>query len=258
MANHLLIIPGFGMSDNNFSETIAGFTVSRLPAKWSCGKFEDVVDGIAGQIVEYERNLKTTQPNDKLVIYGFSLGADILMEIVRSEKLPVCPDTVLVLADPNINLNTCLVTHLATLSNTFSVFEKAVNDKTEELNLSKEERADWAQYLCWLKENGADADWQPYRQIAGEIIETVDLRFKGFLKTLNRLSGSRNAGKQQVVIAFSGKSSLSEFYTVNPEPKPAWVCYESSVSHFRLSAGDRVGELATSALALAEKNSAAD
>lgn len=236
--NHVVIIPGFGMCGTDIGHIQGDFHVHRLTPNWASGSLETVAKKIAREISDLDIDLSRLTPHSRLIIYGFSVGADILMEIINNGTLVVRPSTILIFADPNINQNTCFVTRIAHASADFQEFRNAVTAHPD-LGVGTIDRRDWGSYLDWLQVNGADNCWTAHQNIAGTIFQSADTRFGDFYRSLNPQTGLRRKGNQQAVIILSRGNSRTQFHKAYRGAARHWV-RDWDAEHFRLIEADEI------------------
>jgi hypothetical protein len=250
MTNHLIVIPGFGMCADDIPSLGSEFTVEKITPEWSKGVLTEIAKDIADRATAYDRRLRQNAPGANLLIYGFSVGADILMEMANPSTggLVVRSRTVFLLADPNINSDTCFVTKLAAQSDSFDQFKEVVSCMVQP---SAIEKRDMEKYLESLRKNGAHQNWAAHKQVAAAIVQSVDKRFSKFFTSVDKQSGKHQIGRQQVVVVLSQGNSHQQFHKAHCGASPTWVWNRPQFQHFRFIDSDGIEQLAQTALQLA-------
>lgn len=114
--NKLLLIPGFGMEATFFDYlTIHNWKIVIISPGWDNHRsWDDVLNCVSSQL---DGELK--KESRELVVYGFSIGADILMDLFNQDSL-ILPDKArIIFAEPNIGKETCNITELVFLHPTY-------------------------------------------------------------------------------------------------------------------------------------------
>lgn len=187
---------------------------------------------------------------DDLVIYGFSAGADLLMEMMLAEtqQLFLPQKTLLILADPNISKKTCFITEKAIelRCDTIDAFISIIQELTDNAKTTEEEEH-WRRYLEAIKNNRGNLPWTALKRIATTIVEGADDRFREFLLRLDA-QGMRRSGKQIVKIELStdGYQEFEKCYAAKRHYK--WINSDSNMQHFNLSDPGQIKVLVQAAI----------
>lgn len=215
MATHLIVIPGFGMRGRDM-ELVEGpegnckkFDHLRvLDPNWSGSQsLSEVAEQLALEINDIYQAAAVEPPAQRsFVVYGFSLGGDLLMEMVNRNLLNLGSDSALILADPNVNGLTCFVTRLAKLSASRAEFLAAVSAHANGLGVMQQ--ANWFKYQAAVDANISLAEWVNFQLIAESVLTSVDKRYADFVATVALERASLKGARIKLLFSVSSNRAL--------------------------------------------------
>lgn len=251
MATHLIVIPGFGMNCSNMDIAVPhkgqfpGFDdVIPINPNWAGhDSLEKLAEVVANEIDSKYAKFAASGAEHKVVIYGFSLGADLIMEMLSTGSLHLGKETCLVLADPNVNTLTCFITWLAVDSPAKEVFVSIVNDKAAG-NSDLAER--WRNYANAVSNNiGGQAEWNNCRKLARSVIDSVCQRYERFKDLLKGTTRLASGAQVMVMMSVEGVAALKANCGDLRYP---WMDSEGTAQHFDLSDPGQIKGYANRAL----------
>jgi len=240
MAHHLILIPGFGMRGKDLGpvQDVAGVEKPvPLDPDWDgCCDLPSVATKLAEQI---NGLYVAAPPPRKFVVYGFSLGADLLMEMVNQNALKLGEDSFLILADPNLNKGTCFVSSLAAASATLQEFLDAITTHANGPGAFQHSR--WLVYQSNVQQNTDSQNWPNLQRIAQSVLSSVDQRFAAFKVAVG--AGGKTASGVQVKVLLSEESEEALAAT-SPSYRFFWIVCPSNMHHFELADGGNIKKYA--------------
>jgi len=254
MATHLIVIPGFGMNCLNMDITdipkeyrgqFPGFDeVFPINPNWGGhDSLEKLAEGVANEINSKYAKFADCGAEHKVVIYGFSLGADLIMEMLSTGSLHLGKETYLVLADPNVNTLTCFITWLAVDSPEKQDFVANIDHKAAG-NPGLAER--WRNYAIAVSTNiGGQAEWNNCRKLARSVIDSVCQRYERFKDLLKGTTRLASGAQVMVVMSVEGVAALKANCGDLRYP---WMDSEGTAQHFDLSDPGQIKGYANRAL----------
>lgn len=210
-------IPGFLMK-RMFSKTM--LSSDGLPSCNGATNFELIAPewyahenliSLARSLAEKIERRVREFPDARHVVYGFSIGADIVMEILIGNMLSApshhyldnC-DLTFILTDPNQSDQTCRITKIAMDSGNLTDFRKAVRQMHKASNGPDDNNI--RLYLEALDENKDPIGqrWGVLRSLSKSIVKDAGSRYANFLKLVDNTTGmAREMGSHKVIVYFS-------------------------------------------------------
>ncbi len=252
MATHLIVIPGFGMngSDMGMVEGPDGNCqridhLYALSPDWQGSSgLADVAEKLALQI----DGIYQAAPEPRsFVVYGFSLGGDLLMEMVNRNLLSLGCDSVLILADPNVSGLTCFVTRLAKFSAGRTAFLDAVTAHAN--GPGGMQRANWFKYQASVDANIVSDDWGNFQQVAESVLLTVDKRYAEFIATVALTKATLMGARIKLLLSEDGKKALMIEDGCLFAGEDEWFECPEHMQHFGLSDQGTINQYVEQALA---------
>jgi hypothetical protein len=211
MAAHLILIPGFGMkaADLGLVSNLKEFEPPvLLDPDWN--GFSDlpaVAEELASKINDvYAQAGKQPTPR-QVILYGFSLGGDLIMEMVNRNLLDIGEDGFLILADPNVNAQTCFVTRLAAQSPELADFLNALTVHANGPGAIQQSK--WLVYQEAVARNTRDSTWLNLRNIAKSVLTTVDQRYADFKAIVSTAGKTPKGAQVQMLLSEEGEVALA-------------------------------------------------
>lgn len=244
MANHLIVIPGFGMKGADLGpvQNVPGFVhpVSLDPDWNGCHDLSSVADKLADEI---NRLYAQAALPRKVVVYGFSLGGDLLMEMVNRNLLDLGADSYLILADPNVNTGTCFISGLAVKSPDLQTFLNAITAHANGPGTMQHGR--WMIYQGNVANNTNQQHWANLQGIAQSVLSTVDQRFADFKSIVGAAGETPKGAQVQILLSEESEEALA---AVSPSYRFFWIVCPPKLHHFDLADGGTIARYAGDAL----------
>ncbi len=232
----LAVLPGFGMQGSDFKIPVDDyFRVKTFDPPWNvCNSFASVATELAPWLNKWAG---AQAQEDELVIYGFSVGADLLMAMLLTTTSPflILPQkTLLILADPNISSETCFITGKASAPgcNSIDAFISIIQELTKEAT-NQEAREHWRRYLDAIKNNRDNLSWPCLKNTASTIVSRAEDRFRRILSKINDEGIFHESRKINIELSSDGYKEFAKLYPAKRNCK--WVNSDSKMQHFNLS-----------------------